>query len=823
MTSSISYDKIAGKTADDLFEEYSVEELGNLMTRLSDDVNTKKQKLKFLVGNKYRDLLNVADDIIKMNEITTVENEKLMKLAFKRSDYNSKSLSNLSKFNVHLQQIQVEKVRDENRSVILRNVVHDLNYSLITLKHHLTAELQFLEENYATANEISNVNSRNQQLMDLDENLDDYQTVSTPVSNGFIVLAKQIYLIRYYFSEEIENQKKLFAIVKYEQLCREFNNLLDSNFVRIKHEADSDFALNLFVSFLITNNMRPIEVVQCVLQRRLEKFENLATTNIPFRELLNYIFVTIQYISFIHTRIPATINKLQGTAGSSSWIQQTSFQKWSKWLHKSTSLNSSIENQSEYTFEVKSDRISKDEFQQIVEGWEHKVCQLLLANFNGRLDKSSDSLINLVIMLRYTLISFKHFTSLSTLLVNDVNIIDYFIEKWSKEYQDKLTVKLNEFEKICHLILETYNDEKMINAIVESSSESCLYEFRDDFEMGALLQFSGEKHSNDQVFILLDIFKQDLKSTSNSIDSLKALSTLVLKPLLSIDDFEDDDFWVEVSIKLKNILSKSVDTSISILNDSINKFFEKISSLLKKDMSGVSNTRIFYIIRILVQLEEKIPLGDFYDTFSNYSTSSIDTRIQLSELVEPLLEKYFQVIVDSVYNTKYANLLKNILRKRFEADKEYPEILLWESISESKSIPTTSSIEYAELLMSFCAEITTFAGKNYSNYFVLPSFEKVRRGTIKLLMDEISSFIKTFNDTELNAKNNITTSKLLLTYADFLFTAAFLNSEIDADLDDSKFTKVLESLTDTEYRKQIAYSILENYKNQSLMYYPLSS
>ena len=822
MTSTISYDSVARKTADDLFEEYSVENLGDLMTRLSADVNTKKQKLKLLVGNKYRDLLNVADDIITMNEITSAENEKLMKLAFKRSDYNSKSLSNLSKFNAHLSKIQAEKVQEENRPMILRNVVHDLNYSLITLKHNLISELQSSEENYCTVNDFSAVSLNNQQSMDLDDGLDYYQTVSTPVSNKFVLLAKHIYLIRYLFQDEVENQPKLFAVVKYKQLCGEFNDLLESNIISLKHEADSDFILNLFVSYLIANDLCPIDVLKKILEKRLAEFKSLVTTRRPFQELLNYVFVTIQFMNFIQSRVQVTISRLQNAIGPSNWVQQTSFQKWSKWLHKNPTLGSDNDIQVQYKFEANSDRIGKGDFADTMRQWKIDVSQLLLDNFNAAFDKSSENLTELVILLRYALISFKHFTSLSSLPVGSDNIVDYLIEKWRKEFLVKLTSKLNEFENIGRLILETFNNEELINCIVNSSSESCLYEFDDEFRMGELLQFSGDKSSNDQVFVLLDAFKQDLKSTGNSIDSLKTLSTLVLKPLLSIDDYEDDDFWVKVSMKLKDILSESVNSSISILNKSISSFFDKVSSLLEESKSGVSNTRIFYMIRILVQLEEKIQLNEFYETFSTHSNTLIDNRIKLSELIEPLLANYFKVIVDSIFNAKYASKLENLLKERFEPSKDYAEFMLWENISNEKRIPTTSSIEYSELLLSFCSDLISASGKSYSNYFILPSFEKVRQETVKLLISKLNGYVNTLNEAEINANDGTANSKLLLTYADCLFTNFFLSTEVPGDESHTKFAEIFKPLADANYRKQITYSILENYKNQSLIYYPLS-
>lgn len=823
MSTTIEYDKILGKTANELFEEYSVEELGKLMTRLSDDVNTKKQKLKLLVGNKYRDLLNVADDIIRMNDVTSVENEELMKLAFKKSDYNSKSLPNLFKFNLHIQQLEIERVQDDNRSIILRNVVHDLNYNLINLKQNLLAEVQSSDDINSQIDTVSVGNINNSSSIDIDENFDYYKALSSTISNGFVVFAKQIYLIKYFFGNDIKEHPELFAVIKYKQLCEEFNTLLEVNVMKLKHDVDSDFILNIFVSYLVAKSQSPKDVLQWLLDKRLKYFEQLANTHISFQELLSYVFITIQYITSIYSRLSYTMGKLRANTGTSNWIQQTSFQKWSKWIHKNHGLQSDGYNPLHYDFFLDTSRISKSDFENIMSRWNLNVSNSLLVNFNSRFDKSKN-LTDLVILLRYTLTSFKHFSSLTKLPVGEENFVDFILSKWKNEYIVKLTDKLNEFENIGSLILKNFEDNDAIQSIIKTSTESCLFEFNSDFNMNSLLEILTDKKETDEVFILLDKFKQDLKSTSISIESLKSLATLVLKPILTNDDYEDDEFWAGIAENINNILAESVTNSVSILNKSINDFFANVASILNNDISNVANTKIFYLMRILVQLEEKIKLAEFYETFYKYSKHSSNNRIELSELVEPLLEKCFQLIVTHTYDSNYLGKIKGLLEQRFNCEKHYSEFLLWEQTSDEKSLPTICSTEHSELLLSLCNDLIKVDGQNYSNVYTLPSFDKVRKDTVQIILKQICDFMQTLEEPKEEDQKANFKSKVLLTYSDFLFTSFFIeSSSLQTENYTEIFVNLCQSLTENEYRNKIQNSILENYKNQCLLYYPLSN
>lgn len=810
MDTKINYDTIINKNADELFVEYSVDEVGRIVEKLNDDVTTKRQRLKMLVGNKYRDLLNVADDIIKMNEITTLENEKLMDLAFKRSNYNSKSLSNLSKFNKSLKTFRIEKIQNQNRKTILHNVVHDLNYSLITLKHEITLE------NPINNNDRSIIDSD-----DLDDQIDNYQPVSNNFSNTFVLIAKHIFLVNYFFKEEINEESKSFAIAKFNQLCEEFNNLIESHLINLTHESDSDFVLNLLLAYLISNHTTPTLTIQWLLEKRLSYVETLIQSDTKFQDLLTYIFITIEYVKVAKVRISSLIYRLKNSTNlSSNWLNQTSFKKWIKWLREIAHIDLNDESKSLYEFQIDSYEINSSQLENKMNTWKLQIAHNLLTSFDKRFKKSNENenLIALVNLLKYVLISFKHFTSLTALQIEDSKepVVQYIINKWSTLFSIKLENQLNKFNNIKDLVLTTFNNDETIIKIVANSKDSILTEFNENFKLDSFLN-SANNDNVDEVFILAEKFKHDLKSIIKSIESLKLLSSVVLKPIISIDDFEDVEFWLTISHTLKKLLDNNVQNSILILNKSINDFFGEISSLLDSNKS-IRNTKIFYIIRVLAELEEKIRLNEIYATFNKYSTNAINKQIKLESLIEPLLENCFELITNAILNQYEAKINELFKVDTDDENSEYPECILWETVtSKNLRIPTLCSIDYSTLILKLCNNLITSDNLNHSNQFTLKSFDNPRTKIINKFINILETNINKLDD-------SVNQTKLLLYYSNYIFTLCLLDAT-SIKLD-SKMIEMFGSLNvcfkDEEYTTKVENAILENYKSQSLLFYPLS-
>lgn len=802
------------KSADDLFTNYPVEEIQKLAYKLSAEVDTKRKELKLLVGNKYRDLLHVADDIIEMNKISSIENDELISLAYKKSNYNTKSLSNISKFNLVIETSKVENVQLKNRPIILRNIIHDLNYSLIILKHSLNKELSE-ETNNNTNNNISDdYNSEKSstiQSTQITENLDYYQPIPTTISNNFILLSKFIYLIKLHFSDEIEQNPNLFSVIKFNQLCNEFNELIVSQIIRLKHEVDSQLIINLSLSYIIANKYKLDDIVHLVLNKRLGTFEKMTESKTPFQALLNYLFITITFVKSLQSRIPILISRYKSTSDISGWIKQTSFQKWHQWfVSKSNTKSDLFSNLGDY-------KLSSEQLDNILKEWKIKVSNLLLADFNTRFNKASGNLSDLVVLLKYVLISFKHFTSLSDLPYNNSKLISHIMNIWSSQYLNKLESKLGEFSDIGSLILNIFKNEELI--LDNLNKNVPLYDFSQDNDINEFLPkfLSKSDDNDDKILAALNNFKQDLKSANISVELLKNLSGMVLKPIITIDDFEDDDFWMNISKELKEILNENVIQSITNLNNSIQTFFENVLNILQKENSKISQLRIFYLIHILVQLEEKIQLDNIYEKFKTYLDVKIENEIKLNSLFEPLLNKSFNILVENIFENNYQGKINDLLVKRLkDSNDDYNEIFLW-NVIEDRKIPNVFSFEYSGLLLNLCGDLMKTNNNDFAYLFSLNEFEEIRKSILSSIINGFEVFLTEHLE---DFKSN---DLLLLTFSDYLFTKYLINGQ--TAIQDESIPPKVEKLYDEfddETRKQIATSIFDNYKNQYLLYYPLS-
>lgn len=790
MTTNLKYESIISKNADELFAEYTVEELGQIIDKVNKDVTSKRQRLKMLVGNKYRDLLNVADDIIKMDTITIKQNDEIMNLTYKKSNYNSKRLANLSKFNTDIQNLKLQKHQIENKHKMFNNVVHDLSYLILTLKNNLNFE--------AHEDELFEIHPYDHQdlLMNFEESSDNYKPISTHLINDFVIISKQIYLIDYFFQQTLESQSSQLSVLQFHQLRNEFHSIIEFYIAQLKHESDSDFSLNLSLSYLISTK-KTVDIVEWMTDKRLKYFANLVKSKLRFHDLLNYIFTTIEFTHTIKSRLSLLINRAKSNTISSNWIQQTPFKKWEQWLDLKNC-----------EFNIQSPGFDKSKSDQIVSAWKKEISELLLLKFEEEFEKSSGSLTSMVLLLKTVLISFKNFTSLTSLPVEDDQIVHYIIEKWKKLFSTQLKSQINEFSDISDVVIDVYNNEEEILRSQSEFNDVLLLDYNKEFSIDLFFESLQKTKKANKVFNLLDNFTTDIKSIVKSIDSLRFLTTLVIKPVISIDDAEDDEFWNEIATTLKSLLQTSAEESIFHLSDSINEFFRKLSVEISKD--SVSNIRYFYIIRILIELGDKIQLEEFYETFNKYA-STPKSPVEFNKSVESLLQRCFEYICNSVFDScqpQFEEIFKN------RPQKEYYESALWETV-DGKQVPTMCSIEVTSFLLTYVSNLVNVENNTYANLFTLRAFEKARVNIIEKFLDRIKEFIQTTEITD--------SVILLITYADYIFVSS-LRSEFKGNSDlESHFIEKLPSLGDDKYKKKIQSLIQENFKSQNLMYYPLSS
>ncbi|GME75273.1 unnamed protein product [Ambrosiozyma monospora] len=687
--------KIAEKTPEQLFETYPVQDLDQLKFRLFNEVNDKKSELRSLVGNKYRDLLKVADDIIEMNELTKVEDSKLAGLTFKKSNYASKSLPNFNRFQFDALNQKVDKVKKTNRLKILRNLVHELDWTYLRFKESL-----------------SDVGT---------SNVDDDIDINDSIANEFIQLSKSIYLIGHHFADDIEQEE--FTKWKFGSIKDNFLGDIKEQLITLLDDNEYEFALNLVTSYVIVTARLPIEALDWYLNIRLVYFKTID----DFQAGLRYIFNTLNYLQVLRTKVPTLLSRLIYSSLNSNWLLQTDFKNWMIWLDLP----------SDYTvsFPIKVvdlKIISKASLTSRLDKWKQQVgefiYQKVTSEFNHTVQVSelSDSLNQL-------LVSYKSFTSLVDLQTNSGPLIDGILTSWKNKFARLLHIYMNQFNDISTLVLKNVND---VNALkpLKTNHGTNMFNFTDMTNIDAytyqIVHPSAKAFG--PIHDKMGDFKSNLNGVLFALISLKKLATTLTKPVLSIDDYEDPEFWKSTSKKIEKQVDNAIEHNIiEDLNGSVTKFFNNVSKMLENEIQPIQS---FYLIRILMQFEQRnlfeLPVNDSLD-FSNMKF------ISLKELIDPLLHKLFKPLVKQI-SLPYSEKLSEIITTRFENDQEYSETSLWESDIENaaKLIPNSSSLEVELLLFQLADQLINLGddeGEDYSDVYIAPQFRDIKNELIKEL------------------------------------------------------------------------------------------
>ncbi|VDM27679.1 unnamed protein product [Hydatigera taeniaeformis] len=83
-------------SVNEMFEKYTVDEIRLICMEMRNDIESKKMELRFLVGERHRDVIEASDNILHMNEFSHSITEKLEQLE-KCCAYESLALANSSR------------------------------------------------------------------------------------------------------------------------------------------------------------------------------------------------------------------------------------------------------------------------------------------------------------------------------------------------------------------------------------------------------------------------------------------------------------------------------------------------------------------------------------------------------------------------------------------------------------------------------------------------------------------------------------------------------------------------------------------------------
>lgn len=154
LTNNESSSELAEFSVDEIFSKYSVHQVQKLHYDYKRNVAKAKEDLHRLVGEKYRDLIRIAEDIEGMSEMSREVDNHLSDLSYKPSNYVSFGSSSLSKFDSMIRRSNARSSRTKSYKTILNNVINNklisLDLKLKTDKLKRSSTLVFMAKLYYT-------------------------------------------------------------------------------------------------------------------------------------------------------------------------------------------------------------------------------------------------------------------------------------------------------------------------------------------------------------------------------------------------------------------------------------------------------------------------------------------------------------------------------------------------------------------------------------------------------------------------------------------------------------------------------------------------
>lgn len=141
-------------SVDEIFSKYSVAQVQRLQLEYKSNVAQAKDDLHRLVGEKYRDLIRIAEDIEGMSAVSRMVDAQLSDLSYKPSNYVSFGSNSLNKFDSMLRRSKAKEARSRSGKTILNNVINNkligLDLKLKTNMLKRSSTLVFMAKLYYT-------------------------------------------------------------------------------------------------------------------------------------------------------------------------------------------------------------------------------------------------------------------------------------------------------------------------------------------------------------------------------------------------------------------------------------------------------------------------------------------------------------------------------------------------------------------------------------------------------------------------------------------------------------------------------------------------
>ncbi|RLV92559.1 hypothetical protein JA1_003073 [Spathaspora sp. JA1] len=251
---------------DSMFVKLPITQIKHISREYHDKIQQTKQDLHKLVGDKYRDLIKIAEDIDSMYETSDVTHQQITNLSYETSKFTS--FDNCCKFDTLIRGNAAYLSRLNSRAIIVRNIL-------------------------------------NKKLTKLDNKICQGQMPLVHTSN-FIYYAKVFYTIEQTFGDVLQGNKSIYGqfvdmksnLIRYLESELAWYNLSDS----IVHSNNNDkFKLNqrLTLKDVTSSTEEEEDTVDDIDEEDLEhldKFENYEFVNSKIESYDTHVLPIVNYL-----------------------------------------------------------------------------------------------------------------------------------------------------------------------------------------------------------------------------------------------------------------------------------------------------------------------------------------------------------------------------------------------------------------------------------------------------------------------------------------------------------------------------------------------
>lgn len=447
-------------------------------------------------------------------------------------------------------------------------------------------------------------------------------------SHDFVKLGKHIFII-----DNILTNKSLSPVKRFYDLKLNFIKLIENKLISIENDFDHDIYTNLIIGYILATSSAPNDAIIWSMDIRLNHLES-QLNHWSLNKLLGYCYSTLQMSSIGNNKFQLALSR--HINASSSWVSQSGVSKWVKWF--------SVE---DYQLHFNDNLTSHFKLDQAyIDDFDNSINMYIKLHYDQQFQSGdtvdSTSVDGVNCSIKY-LTSLRQFTSLVTLQKDKTaedDCLSYIVDCLTKHLNEYIELNIRHLNKSCNIIIEHFDDDEYIDNITTQSGINLFNEFTLNEIIKSFDNQIEEKRNENQVNIEEGIISH--------LDQVKSLAKSITRPVISIDDKDDDEFWEKISTQLNDIVISTVSFTNDKLKNSFELFISKIQFKLNTKDKLYDNAQWLYLIREVLKFESNFNIDHFQSKLSELNLATelekIDTNDDIHQCVMNLFQKVFNAL-----------------------------------------------------------------------------------------------------------------------------------------------------------------------------------